>query len=428
MKRIIAALLCGLLPLALIGCRPGNGVTAQATSAASSSGPGTITADADSSIQIHLDRVEKIVKANNGQPLVRYAYDKPTVTIFHNPTAQAAIQSALDKVVQNSLISYAVDELLPMARNAYQAKNTSDLPYSSQLNLSIQRTDDAVISILTDQISDAGGAHGEDYRSARNYDTKTGKPLTFAMLGSGFRMAATKLVTAQAKAHAKPLFPHYQKNISHVVLDGTENPQKIYHVNTAVTPTFYLTNDAIVFISREYELQSYAAGIIEFPIPYTDFGSTLHSAYLPDIYGLGYDREKQTTNQSLTDNRAPPFRAKNMLVPAGTLQGNGWTLSIPNKWAGKVYVKLNKSTATFYEYGCYKEMGGGRLFTVMAYKDDSYVELPDYELLSIEGHTNYVAVNPTDVQYVGASSESAQRYNAFSSQVEDVLHTFTLSN
>ena len=38
---------------------------------------------------------------------------------------------------------------------------------------------------------------------------------------------------------------------------------------------------SITFISREYELQPYAMGVLEFPTPYSDYGSILKEHYLP---------------------------------------------------------------------------------------------------------------------------------------------------
>ena len=109
------------------------------------------------------------------------------------------------------------------------------------------------------------------------------------------------------------------------------------------------------------------------------------------------------------------------------MTGNGWTLKLPKEWTGRVYVELDQDTAAFYENGCYSEMGGGWLFSLEAYTDESYVDLPDYALLSIDSGISYVAIYPTDVQFEGASDQNAQRYSAFSSQVESVLQTFALS-
>ena len=91
-------------------------------------------------------------------------------------------------------------------------------------------------------------------------------------------------------------------------------------------------------------------------------------------------------------------------------------------------MEQDSDLTAFYENGCYSEMGGGWLFSLETFSDESYVDRPDYELLSINGGVSYVAIYPTDVQFEVASSQNAQRYSAFSSQVEGVLRTFALSS
>ena len=425
MKYILTALVCGLLSLTLAGCQLSSTMDTE-TSASTASGPET-NSPASASIQIQLTRVEQQLTDDNGQVLVEYAYDRPTVTISGNPTAQSTIQGDLDRTIQTQLVDYAKEELLPQAQKMEQEDGTA-LPLSSQFNLSIQRTDGAVISILTDRLSNSG-AHGSDYRSAKNYRTETGEPLTFAMLGDAFRSTATDLVAQQAALHASQLFPDYQDSLSHVILDGTEDGQALYGSDIAVTPTFYLTNDNIVFISREYELQSYDVGILEFPISYSDFGDALDRSYLPNNYltQAGDSPKPKKKPSGKTDCTGSDFEAQNFLVSSTKVTGNGWTLKLPKEWTGRVYVELDQDTAAFYENGCYSEMGGGWLFSLEAYTDESYVDLPDYALLSIDSGISYVAIYPTDVQFEGASDQNAQRYSAFSSQVESVLQTFALS-
>ena len=424
MKYIAAALLCGLLALTLTGCQQSG--TADAVTSLSVAGNTETVSDTSTAIRIQLTRVEEQLTADDGQVLVEYAYDRPTVTIPGNTAAQSAIQTDLNNTIQTQLVNYAKEELFPQAKKIDQ-EDSSLLPLSCQLNLTIQRTDEAVISILTDQISNAGG-HNSDYRSARNYRTETGEVLTFSMLGDQFRTTATDLVAQQAQRHADRLFDDYQDNLSHVVLDGTEDGQALYDVDTDVHPTFYLTNDDIVFISREYALQSYAEGILEFPIPYSAFGDALDSGYLPTSSVPAADVNAEHPSAVETDGAVPEFQAQDYLVTSDKVTGNGWTLALPEEWIDKVYVELDQDAASFYENGCYSEMGGGWLFSLETYTDESYVDLPDYELLSIDGNVSYVAIYPTDVQFEGASDTNAQRYSAFNSQVEEVLRTFTLTS
>lgn len=125
MKYIVAALMCGLLSLTLTGCQQSGTADVSISPAASSVQPVSSAPTASStepvnsapdSIRIQLTRVEEQLTDADGQVLVEYAYDRPTVTISGNPTAQKAIQADLDWIIQTQLVDYAKEELLPRPR------------------------------------------------------------------------------------------------------------------------------------------------------------------------------------------------------------------------------------------------------------------------------------------------------------------------
>lgn len=430
MKLFPAILLSGLLALTLAGC------TAQSTSGGVSAAASALdaTSNSNSSIQIKLNRVKDEIKAEDGHVLVSYAYDRPTVVISGNSTAQSAIQTSLNALVDKDL-TYVKEDLYAIAQGNYQALGKDAPPCTSELNLTITRSDDTVISLVADEIQDAGGAHGSDWRSGWNYDTQTGQLLTFPDLGNGFREKATELVSEQAALEVDSLFDGYQENLSHVVLDGTEDAQKLYGFDATIAPTYYMTDESITFISREYELQPYAMGVLEFPTAYSDYGSILKEHYLPKGY-TAKENAKQDADlaassdngDSTTSNDASTESNGHALAKSGKLQGKGWTLTIPSNWSKQIYVTSTANSVSFYEKGCYDAMGGGWLFSIQSYKNNSYQQLPDYELLSIDRNITYVVVYPTDVQFEGADQKSAQRYSAFSGQIEKVLKTFALSS
>lgn len=427
MKLFPAILLSGLLVFALASC------TAPSTSggvSAAASALDTTTAPAASSVQIKLDRVTDEIKAEDGHVLVSYSYDSPTVVIAGNLAAQSAIQTSLNALVDKDLTNVK-EALYTIAQGNYQALGKDAAPCTSELNLTITRSDDTVISLVANEIQDAGGAHGSDWRSGWNYDTQTGQLLTFSDLGSGFREKATDLVSTQAALEADSLFDGYQESLSHVVLDGTEDAQTLYGFDAAIAPTFYMTDETITFISREYELQPYAMGVLEFPTAYSDYGSILKERYLPKGYTAKENADlTASSNNDGDDSESDDSTTSSglTLVKSGKLQETDWTLTIPSNWNKQLYVTHSTDSVSFYEKGCYDAMGGGWLFSIQAYKDNSYQQLPDYELLSIDHNATYVVVYPTDVQFEGAGQKSAQRYSAFSGQIENVLKSFSLSS
>lgn len=90
-------------------------------------------------------------------------------------------------------------------------------------------------------------------------------------------------------------------------------------------------------------------------------------------------------------------------------------ITIPANWKNKYIIKKSKnkkhqSYVSFSAKKYYKETGDGWLFSIHRYKDDSYTDLPEYELAGKWGNFNYIAVFPTDIQTFGASKAAKKQY------------------
>lgn len=105
-----------------------------------------------------------------------------------------------------------------------------------------------------------------------------------------------------------------------------------------------------------------------------------------------------------------------------------FSLKIPKSWKKNYIVerskkKKNGSYVAFYSKKCHKQTKAGWLFSIGRYTDESYKELPSYELAGKWNGVNYVAVFPTDVQFEGASKAAAQQYQKLSKSVEKVARS-----
>lgn len=102
-----------------------------------------------------------------------------------------------------------------------------------------------------------------------------------------------------------------------------------------------------------------------------------------------------------------------------------FSLKLPSSWKGNYKVVKGKknSFVAFYARKCYDETGEGFLFSISKYKDDSYKELPSYELVGIWNGVSYVAEFPTDVQIMGASDKAAKQYQKLNKSVMNVVRT-----
>lgn len=102
-----------------------------------------------------------------------------------------------------------------------------------------------------------------------------------------------------------------------------------------------------------------------------------------------------------------------------------FSLKMPESWKGNYKVKMGKknSYVAFYAKKCYDETGEGFLFSISKYRDDSYKELPAYEVVGIWDEVSYVATFPTDVQFLGTTKKAAKQYQKLNKSVVKVVRS-----
>lgn len=213
----------------------------------------------------------------NGQHVqYTYEYDELTVEIPWNTEAQEKVQAALEEATDSFLASLQADDF------GVVWEGYSGSTYQT-LSADTVRADEKVISILFTNEGYNGGAHGWCNTYYLNFFTETGDIITFDELGEGFREKAEELVLKKAQemqAEEPWFFEDYEKYIPFVVKDGTENAKELYAKvygddnyagDDRLPASFYITETGFGFVSGQYVMQPYAAGIIEFEIPAEDF-------------------------------------------------------------------------------------------------------------------------------------------------------------
>lgn len=115
-------------------------------------------------------------------------------------------------------------------------------------------------------------------------------------------------------------------------------------------------------------------------------------------------------------------KGKNVYVaPAFSLKfPSGWKDNYIVKRSGK---KNKNLSVSFYAKKCYKQTKEGWLFSIKEFLDESYQELPAYELAGRWNGISYVAVFPTDVQTQGATKVAGKQYQKLSKSVEKVVRS-----
>lgn len=178
-----------------------------------------------------------------------------------------------DQLAEGEINNY----LLQLANEDYRLFYADDMfqPFYYEQGYSVSRFDEKVLS-LTDVISqNSGGAHGINTVTGRNMDMQTGKILTIQDICTDVEQF-TNVCEAEICKQIE-----VKKN------EGIEfNDDYLEYVrDIIIDDTFYLTNNAVGFISQEYMLQPYVAGTIYFEISYEELGDLFNEVYLPNVEG-----------------------------------------------------------------------------------------------------------------------------------------------
>ena len=195
-----------------------------------------------------------------------------TITCSYPVVSIAGNEAAAEKINENILSQVesfhtATDESIKFAKEDLEYWDDEDLPapfpYSSDLFFTVTRADNNVISFTENGYEYTGGAHGMPYSIGMNYDTNTGELISFAELSDdpdAFHAdtLAYNQALAQTEYYSDQLF-----NTDDITNGNLENT--LY-----ADGMWYLSTSGLVFMSPPYALAPYAAGTLEFTIPYSD--------------------------------------------------------------------------------------------------------------------------------------------------------------
>lgn len=263
MKRYPVLCLAALLTLSLSACGstagPSSASAASSAPAASQSQQPTVTLSKETG---------RFRSADGKTVLLSSEWNTASVSIPGNESAQAAVQSTWIRFWRPFKPSLRIP--IRSSKTSARRGSPSAAPAAYHaLNITRSRCDSAVISLVIDETSYTGGAHGSDYRYARNYDTATGQVLHLSDLGVGVSdVAGDSIVSFINQIHDKDgLFFRKvkQSDLRDLITDDL----------------FYFDQNGLVFIAGQYSFQSYAEGIVEFTISYDDLNGALRDTYNP---------------------------------------------------------------------------------------------------------------------------------------------------
>lgn len=218
-----------------------------------------------SHIRIEMQREEEDLTADDGTVLCTTSYVYPVVSIEGNVDAAEKINADIRSRIDSFVADTEVEE---WARENYDYQTEAEdeypfLSYYDDMLFSIQRSDSNIISFTVTYSTFTGGAHGNYTTQGVNYNAKTGDVITFSDLSDdadafhedtlAFNQALSKTETYQMRMFSEDM------------LNGVSLETVLYADNA-----WYLSSSGLTFISDPYALGPYAAGTIEFIIPYTD--------------------------------------------------------------------------------------------------------------------------------------------------------------
>lgn len=186
-------------------------------------------------------------------------------------TENTVLQPALDEInadlAENSRNFAGKEE---EARGLRKDMGENYVVYTNEDTLQVVRADDKVLSVVRDDYTNTGGAHGYSAETAYSYDAAYGKRLTLAdmLKNTDIRnltgILKTEVVKQAAEGQADGLFTEGLEDTIAGMLKATDgmtgNVQSTSSDMTYGPLTWYAGQDGLHFVFNAYDIGAYAAG------------------------------------------------------------------------------------------------------------------------------------------------------------------------
>ena len=306
MKKIFSLLLAGVMIIGLAGCEqlsnvelpPLPTVTPETVEASPSPSPtvepteepvqetaGTVTVNVKRTVQQDYD------PQNGTELILTFSYDTPAVYIEGGDDVAAAIN---ERIAHFDEAYYTGNDygdgqgtgynnMLTMAEDNYRMiieTGTEGVPMelASDRSVSVLRIDSQVLTLLYNDYMYTGGAHGSYGYEGYCFDLSDGHLLTLEELSSDYEALSAFLVNYMVQMVESDeelaqridisLLPEgsgYAEILSPLLREGS----------------WYFNSDGLVIFPDLYEISSYAAGIVEFVIPYDALTGYVDEKWIP---------------------------------------------------------------------------------------------------------------------------------------------------
>ncbi len=223
-----------------------------------------------SHITITMTEEQNDKSAEDGTVYLYKSSSYPSVSIEGNEASadkiNADIRSRVDSFNDNPEVEIWGKEYFEMFESEpenFEKEGITFVGYSEELSFETRRADSNVISFTMTYYAYTGGAHGNYDTIGINYNAKTGDLIAFSDLSSEPDTFHEDTLAYNQKL-AKTEYYKERMFSEDSITDGTL--ESVLYADDA----WYLSTSGLVFMSGPYALGPFAAGIIEFIIPYED--------------------------------------------------------------------------------------------------------------------------------------------------------------
>ena len=133
----------------------------------------------------------------------------------------------------------------------------------------------------------------------------------------------------------------------------------------------------------------------------------------------GNNSQSETQKQSETQPETKQSETQPQSEADIVLNYPEFSVMLPGSWKGKYGITQGADYYTFYHQASRAKNAGGAFFTISKYKDTSYKELPQYEVLGTGNNAAFVFWKPTDAQ-AATDAAAAQEYQTMAADVDTI--------
>jgi peptidoglycan-N-acetylmuramic acid deacetylase PdaC-like protein/uncharacterized protein DUF3298 len=212
---------------------------------------------------ISMKKIEETFKYDYIE-MLKLTIKYPVISMEYNPRSEWIINNQIAISVRE-YIRYA-EYLYQQAINYYKNSQVNDFPfhpYEAYMEYTVTYNENCFLSVYFEKYEFTGGAHGSTVRSSETWELCSGMQLplySFFKPEINYRNLLIEEITKQAEYNIKQNSNIYFTEYKSLIL-------KNFNENN-----FYLTTQGIVIYYEQYDIAPYAAGIVEFLIPYATIG------------------------------------------------------------------------------------------------------------------------------------------------------------